>query len=151
MTIRLPLVSNLHGAQISDSAGSGFTVTAVGGALLGVIPYPPVPELLQFENPNSAPKSTWAAQKMIESFAEFESERYKIVRDDSISEIERTRRMNKLSTKIINAMEHIERDFAAEEAVAQETEDAFYSLPPLKDGDVVSIVPSIAGGNHCGR
>ena len=22
---------------------------------------------------------------------------------------------------------------------------------PVKDGDVVSIVPSIAGGNHCGR
>jgi hypothetical protein len=140
MTIRLPLVSNLHGAELVDSDGSGFVVKAAGGATLGVLPYPPSPDLLKFENPTSAPKSTWAAQKMIETYVEFEFEQSRIAKDDSISETERIRRMSKLSGKIIDAIEHIERDFAAEEADAKATEEAFYSLPQLKADDVIGAL-----------
>jgi hypothetical protein len=141
MTIpRLPLIADMHGAELMESGPAGFALKVASGELLAVLPYPRFPELLEFENPSSAPKSTWAAQKSIEVFAEFDAAKIKLDRDDTISATERLRRLHLIRKKTEDAMEHIERDFAAEEAAVEASEAAHYSWPPLQAGDLIAAM-----------
>jgi hypothetical protein len=141
MTItRLPLANlEKHGASlISDD--TGFTVKCASGAKLPLFSLPPDPFLLEVESETLAPLSTWAVQKILETTAEFDSGKTKLDKDDSISDIEKTRRLTKLVQKANDAREHIEGDFAKEEAAAQAFEAAHYSVPPLKADDVVGAL-----------
>jgi hypothetical protein len=142
MTItRLPLANiEKHGAQLFDNSDAGFTIKAASGALLGTLPRPPVPWLLEHDNPTSAPIATWAAQKSIEAYAEFDSEIVKLKRDDTISETERLRRLHLIRKKTEDAMAHIELAFAAGEAEVLAAESAHYSWRPLEADDVVGAL-----------
>jgi hypothetical protein len=139
MTIRLPLVANMHGAQLTDS-DAGFTVKAASGALLGVLPRPPVPWLFEHENPVSAPMSTWASQKMIETYVELDAETLKLKRDDTVSETERLRRLHLIRKKAETAIEHIESGFAKNEGELQASEQQHYAVPALESDDLIGAM-----------
>ena len=139
MTITNPAMANLdkHGAQLIDNGAEGFTVKAASGAQLGVLAYPDEPWLFDHANPVSAPKATWAAQKSIEVYCEYDAEKLKLDQNDTISDIERTRRELKLKQKINDAQAHIETELTKDEADLQVREDQFHEVTPLQSDDLV--------------
>src|SRR5665213_2708308 len=132
----LPLAPDL---KVIDN-GDTFAIKLASGAVFGSCAKPQNPWLLSHDDPISAPVCTWAAQKSLEAYAEFDAGMTNLNRDDSVSDIERARRRLKLVEKAQSALEHIEHAFAAEEADAKALEAALYSWPPLQDGDFIGAM-----------